>query len=169
MSRVLTSGKAATAVNVRPTTTLELVLARLAIAAGVALTLIGLTDVGLLWYPPQFGNSEWEFGNLSDTFGSLSLTTLGLGLLAAGFMARGSKLALHIMGGVFAFFTLAILGALALFALNLPVALGGTPAGLRTTVILIMAKNAVLAITYVMLYGYFAYSSFRQAQRVKKP
>jgi hypothetical protein len=169
MSRVLTTGKATAAGNVRPNASLELVLARLAIAAGIAITLVGLTDVGLLWYPPQFGNSEWEFGNLSDTFGSLSLTTIGFALLAAGVITRGSKLALYIMGAVFAFFTLATLGALALFALNLPVALGGTPAGLQTTVKLIMAKNAVLALTYVMLYGYFAVSSFKQAQRLKKP
>ena len=169
MSRVLTTGKAAAAGNVRQNATLELVLARLAIAAGVAITLVGLTDVGLLWYPPQFGNAEWEFGNLSDTFSALSLTTLGFALLAAGVITRGSKLALYIIGAVFAFFTLATLGALALFALNLPVAFGGTPAALRTTVKLIMAKNAVLALTYIMLYGYFAVASFKQAQRLKKP
>ena len=167
MSRVLTTGKAAAGVRT-PITNLDLVLARLAIAAGLALTIVGLIDVSLLWYPPRFGDAEWEFANLGSTFESLSLTTLGLALLAAGFTARGLKGGLYLMAGLFAFFSLATLAGLALFGLNIPVALGGTPAALQTTLKMVLVKNVVLAVTYVVLYSYFAYSCFQQAKRIKK-
>ena len=168
MSPVLTPGKAPVGVRTQPITNLELVLARLAIAIGLALTFVGLIDVGLLWYPPRFGDTEWEFANLGSTFESLSLTTLGLALLAAGFTARGLKLALYIMACVFALFSLATLSGLALFGLNIPVALGGTPEALQTTVKMVLVKNIVLAVTYVALYSYFAYACFQQAKRIKK-
>ena len=168
MSPVLTPGKASVGVRTQPVTNLELVLARLAIAAGLALTFVGLFDVGLLWFPPRFGETEWEIANLSSTFESLSLATLGLALLAAGFTARGLKLPLYIMACVFTFFSLATLGGLALFGLNIPVALGGTPPALQTTLKMVVVKNVVLAVTYVALYSYFAYACFQQAKRIKK-
>jgi hypothetical protein len=139
-------------------------LARIAIGVGLGLTIIGLTDVALLWIPPRFGSIEWEFDALTSTFESLTLVTFGLSLLAAGFLTRGTKAGLYTVSALFTLLLFVVLGAIALFGLNAPVAYRGTPALVRPTMKLILIKTSLLALIYLVLYSYLASSAFKLAR-----
>ncbi len=71
---------------------------------GTAFTVVGLVDLGLLWNPTDFGSSSWEFATLSQTFDSLPMTTLGLGLLAFGFLLqpRSRPIQVRVVAAIFA-------------------------------------------------------------------
>jgi hypothetical protein len=58
--------------------------ATLALAVGATFTVVGLVDLGLLWYPVRLGNAPWEFGTLSATFDNLPMTALGVALVTLG-------------------------------------------------------------------------------------
>jgi hypothetical protein len=128
-------------------------LGRLAFVGGLALAVIGTTDVALLWMPPQFGNAEWEFATISSTLESLSLAALGYGLMTAGSMIRHGKATLYVLAAIFFLLTFLVLGAAALFALDVPLALRGAPPQLKGQIMQHFLKTGLLTVAYLFLFG----------------
>ncbi len=168
MARLFAPRTSGERVRVQPVPDFQLALVSLAAAAGLAFAAMGLTDIGLMWFPTRFGTPEWEVGTIGSTLESLTIMTLGFGLLTIAFLARGSKAGLTVLGIVFSLFTLLIIAALALFALDAPVALRGSPAEMQSTLKVVTIKNVVLGLVYTVLYGYLAYTSLRQARRARR-
>ena len=50
---------------------------------GLAFLIVGGADFALTWFPPQFGNPEWEFGTVTQSFNGLPILLLGLAFLTA--------------------------------------------------------------------------------------
>ena len=161
MSPLVTPRAPAEPVRSAPTALYEGALGRLAIAAGLTFSIIGLTDVGLLLFPTNFGSPEWEFATIGQIFEALTITVLGFGLLAAGVVARGNKIAKFATGLFFTFFTLAILGGRVIFGLDAPVALRGTPVVMSKPIQIVIFKNSVLGLVYFALFFYFASACFK--------
>ena len=143
----------------------EAALSNLAIAAGVGLAAIGLVDVMLLWASPRFGSPEWEFGTISGTLEALTLPTIGIALLSAGLIARGSRIAAYLVAVLCLLLTLFAIACSGLFALTVPPAWRGTPPPLKPAVKVTLVKNAVLAMTYIPLFAYLSWTAFRSARR----
>jgi len=59
-------------------------VARMFLVAGCAFTFVGLTDLILLWFPPQPGNVAWEYATVGQTLDSMPMPTLGLLLIGYG-------------------------------------------------------------------------------------
>lgn len=58
---------------------------------GLVFSLVGFSDIALVWYPASFGSAEFEFGSITQSMNSLPLPVLGLALILAAGVARGIK------------------------------------------------------------------------------
>lgn len=126
----------------------------LLVTAGIVLAVAGWADVALFWYPPRFGEADWEFGIISQTYDALPLGTLGLTLLAGGLLIRGGQVWMVRAVGV-AFLVLAVLslGCVVIYALDLPQAWRALAnpqiaPGLKRAI----AKTALFLVSYTAAY-----------------
>lgn len=93
------------------------------LAVGAVLALVGWIDVALLYYPPGFGNNEWEFGTIAQTFDALPTATVATFLLAVGLRARGGRpLTARLFAALCGVVALAVVALLLVFLLDIPIA-----------------------------------------------
>lgn len=136
---------------------------------GLLLTVVGLGDFALAWYPVRLGAPEWEFGTVASTFAGLPLVTMGFaGLLASG-LARGRAWLIRLMGWGLLAFGLVILAAYVVFLTDVPIALrsvtGDAALGIRKAI----AKTTMLGLVFSLAYmvsGFAALRHMRKQERV---
>jgi len=147
-------------------------LAPILIVAGLLLAMAGWVGVALFYYPPRFGQPEWEFGTIAQTIDAMPLPTLGLVLLALGIRARGGSIAWRRgIAVIFAVVALLCLAALVLFALDIPLALkamhrAAAQANQQSALISSgvkrgMAKVILFTVCYGLAYGWLAVAMWR--------
>jgi len=120
------------------------------VAIGSGLAVVGLVDIGLLWFPMQGGSPGWEFAAVSRTFTNAPMTLVGLVLIAFGLVRRGTRPEV-IRGAAVAFAALAfILVAIGmLFAMAAPAVLFQTTTGVATEALKrAIVKNGVEIVVY---------------------
>lgn len=93
-------------------------------AAGLAFAVVALTDLVLVWIPPQFGHGGWVFDTVTVVLSGVPLLLLGLILAYAAATARRSYLALRAASGVLLLLGLIVVGLFVLYLLRVPSALG---------------------------------------------
>lgn len=90
---------------------------------GLVLSLSGWVDVALFYWPLRFGDAEWEFGVISGSLDALPQPTLGLILLALAARAMPERrLFARLLAAAAAVVTIALVGLVIVFALDIPVA-----------------------------------------------
>ena len=130
---------------------------------GLALTGVGLLDLAFAWWPADFGVGEWEFGTASRTFDALALLTVGWTLLLAAALLRRSATGLRVLAVAFVLLTLFLVGALVLYALNIPLALKAMPAASKSALVRAIARTGSFAAIYITLYGWLSWFTWRRA------
>jgi len=132
---------------------------------GGVLLIVGLIDLGLAFYPPMFGNPNWEFGTVSSQLNSLPVPMLGLALLLGAAVARGWILGTRVWAIVGIVMAVLILAAAVIWALNLPLAFRSVqePAarlGLKKSV----AKSVAQAILYPVAFLWIGWQGLRHSR-----
>jgi hypothetical protein len=128
-------------------------------SAGVAMVLVGLTELGLLWYPFGFGNPAWEFGTVNETFGAIPKAGLGLAVLVYATIRRpyAKRSAARAASLVFVGLALAILLTGLLYARAVPLVFAEAPASavqaVRYSVIRTTTAIGVYWATCIVLAG----------------
>ena len=121
---------------------------------GLLLTVVGLGDFVLAWYPLRFGAPEWEFGTVASTFAGLPLVTLGFaGLLGSG-VARGSVWLIRVVAWSLIVFTAFILVVYLVFLLDVPIALKAVQGVAALGIKKAIAKTTMLGVFFSV--GYLA-------------
>lgn len=156
--------------------------ASLLLAGGIALALAGVLDIGLLFTGARFGDAEWELGTIAQALNAMPLLTLGAVLLALGLRLRGGAPILpRLLGALHLLVGAVILASLLLFALDVPVALGGVlkaaaaAEGARQQAALValgalkrvIAKAVVLGVSYCVTWGFLGVRLWRSARIVR--
>lgn len=131
---------------------------------GVTLTVVGWIDLGLLWYPPNLGNPEWEFGTISSQFDSMPLATIGLALVAVGAMGKGWQRVAQAAAVLSALVAVFLLGIYMIYLLDVPLALKAVAPALGPTIKKAIAKASVYAVTYVAFYSWLAQYVWRRSR-----
>lgn len=135
---------------------------------GTVFLVVGLVDLGLLWNPPNFGTSSWEFATLSQTFDSLPMTSLGLGLLAFGFLLqpRSRPIQVRIAAVLFglACLTLVVLGVL--YFTVVPEIMRQAPPEAVTALNRAVVKNVAEIIIYPVAFGALAVVLWRSVRKI---
>jgi hypothetical protein len=132
---------------------------------GGVLLIVGLIDLGLAFYPPMFGNPNWEFGTVSSQLNSLPVPMLGLALLLGAAVARGWILGTRVWAIVAIVMAVLIVAAAVLWALNLPLAFRSVqdPAarlGLKKT----EAKSVAHSIQYPVAIHWIGWQPLRHSR-----
>ncbi len=140
----------------------------LLVGLGATLTVVGWTDLALLWYPLAFGSPEWEFGTISAHFQGMPVGTVGLVLLAAGAVGRRWRLGTRVLAIVFLLVTAGLLGVSMIYLLDMPVALTGVAEDLKPTLVKVMLKTSLSATAYVALYAWLWWFLWRKAGEAKR-
>lgn len=132
------------------------------------LTLAGLSDWVLAWTPLRFGSPEWEFGTIVASLSGLPLLTMGFAGLLGSAVARGVRWQIILVAAIVLLFALLILGALVVFALDVPIALrtvqGPANLGIRKAI----AKTTMLGLLFAAGYIVAAIVAFRHARRTAR-
>lgn len=120
------------------------------LALGVALTVVGAVDLGLLWVPLQLGTAGWEFAAVSRTFSNAPMTRFGLVLIAFGLVRRGTgPKMIRRVSVVFAVLSFVLVAMGLLFALAAPAVLAQAAEGAATGALKrAMLKNGVEIVVY---------------------
>jgi hypothetical protein len=131
---------------------------------GGVLLIVGLLDLGLAFYPPMFGNANWEFGTVGSSLNSLPVPMLGLALLLGAAVARGWVLGMRVWAIIGIVLAVLVLAAAALWALNLPLAFRSVQEpvarlGLKKSV----AKTVAQAILYPVAFLWIGWQGMRHA------
>lgn len=125
-------------------------------ALGASFWIVGLVDLGLLWYPLNFEQTAWEFATLSRTLDSVPMSGLGLGLLTFAVVSHPEPGS----GWVRSLSVLFVLAAVAFVAMGLlyatavPEVLQGTAPQNIASVHKAVVKNALEAVVYTVVFGW---------------
>jgi hypothetical protein len=134
--------------------------------AGLAIAIVGWFDLALLWYPPNFGNPEWEFGTVAAHLDGMPLGTVGITLMIAAGIARGWRQRIRVLQACCLLVTLWLLVIGALYILNLPLVL---QTAREQSVSLGLGKAALKAgtfgVTYTVLYAWLTWFLWRSTRR----
>jgi hypothetical protein len=117
------------------------------------LTLAALSDWIIAWIPFNLGNLEWEFGTITATLASLPLVTIGLAGMLSAALARGRTAQVIAIACVLILFGVLIGAALAIFMLDVPVALQSVQGVAHLGIQKATAKN--LSMGLIFMAGYF--------------
>lgn len=134
---------------------------------GLALFVLGATDVALTWLPTNFGNREWEFATVTASFNGMPVILLGLVLIVATAMWEGRKWWAFGGGLVAAAFFVFVLGAIALWAGNVPLALGAVEGVVLTGLKKAVFKTSVQSVILPIIFGAIAYQGLRGSRSAK--
>jgi hypothetical protein len=132
---------------------------------GLALTVVAVGDLLLTWIPLQVGSPEWEFGTIAASFSGLPLVTIGLAALLGSALARGIRWQLTGLAVVLIALALAVVGALIVFVLVVPVALSAVEGPARTGILKAIVRTALLGLVFSMAYAGAAIGALRQARK----
>jgi hypothetical protein len=135
---------------------------------GLVFLAIGLLDLALGWFPPRFGNPEWEFGTVTRTFDSLPITVLGLALTLASAIQRRVAWATRAAAALCWLLALILAAGFVVFLLDVPVALKAVTqpvvrAGLDRAII----KALVQGVLYPTVLAAIGWQGVRATRRAR--
>jgi len=135
---------------------------------GAVFLVIGLVDLSLGWITPHFGNPEWEFGTIARTLDSLPITVLGLALVLAATAERRVVWAVRAASLVAWVLAIGLLVLLAVFLLDVPVALKATvPPELKAGLYRAVAKALVQGLLYPTVLAAIGWQGVRATRRAR--
>lgn len=89
---------------------------------GILLAVVGGVDFLLLWFPPAFGNPEWEFGAVTATLDGLPALTVGLALALGSALSLRKRRLGRAISVVFALLGVTLIALSLLYLTTLPLA-----------------------------------------------
>ena len=117
------------------------------------LALAGLGDWAIALTPARLGSPEWEFGTITATFSGLPLVTMGFAGLLGAALARGIRWQIITIASLILFFALVIIGALIIFLLDVPLALGSVQGVAHLGILKATAKTGLLGALFGVGYA----------------
>ncbi|HSG07308.1 MAG TPA: hypothetical protein VLA36_03055 [Longimicrobiales bacterium] len=129
--------------------------------AGIALLAVGLSDLALAWYPPLFGNREWEFGTVTATLNGLPVVLMGAVFAYLGAANRGMVRTTRLIGVVSLLGALCIVAMAGLYLTNVPLALQSVEGPILLGVKKAIAKSLVQSVVYPITFGVLGVRALR--------
>ena len=129
--------------------------------AGVALLAVGLSDLALAWYPPLFGNREWEFGTVTSTLNGLPVVLMGAVFAYLGVANRGMVRTTRVIGLASLLGALCIVTMAGLYLTNVPLALQSVEGPILLGVKKAIAKSLVQSVVYPITFGVLGVRALR--------
>lgn len=133
---------------------------------GLALAVVGLMDMGLVWYPTDFGNPGWEFAAVDQSYAGLPLVTMGFAGLLASAIGGRSMWMLRMVAAVMLLMGMVLLAGLGLYFLNVPAAMNLAPQEIILGLQKAVVKTTVTALVFSGLYIVASISALRMRRKL---
>ncbi len=117
---------------------------------GVVMAAAALVDYAIALLPTHFSSMEWEVGTISQVFAGLPLLSLGLAAIWVSGAGAGRRWQL--------------LGIGLAFALDVPVAIKGTPEAARSPVVKLVLKTVIMGLVFGAAYITAGVLALKQAR-----
>jgi hypothetical protein len=134
-------------------------------ALGMALTVVGTTNLVLLWLPPQFGVRQWEFTTIGAHLDGMPLFAIGVFLTAIAAVRLAWRRPTLAIGVASLLIALGHAGMMLLYLRGVPYATTGATEAVLPAIRLAIFKAGVLGVTYVSLFGWIGRYLLREARR----
>jgi hypothetical protein len=134
-------------------------------ALGMALTVVGTTNLLLLWLPPQFGVRQWEFTTIGAHLDGMPLFVIGIFLIAIAAVRLALRRPTLAIGVGCVLLALGHAGMMLLYLRGVPYATTGATEAVLPTLRLAIFKAGVLGVTYVSLFGWIGRYLLREVRR----
>lgn len=135
---------------------------------GAGLMVIGLIDVGMAFFPPQWASLSWEFGTVSGVIQSMPLLTMGIGTMTAASVANGWRRTRGVMVALTLLASVVIALLVVVFALDVPPVLrAATEPALKLSLKYASLKTGLMAGTYFVLYLALGVWTWRRLRTTK--
>lgn len=141
---------------------------RLAGWFGLLFVVVGLAEMALTALPLRLGVPEWEFGTVAALFSSLPMLTIGAAALLASAIARGNRWLIRACSWGLIVVALVLWAALAVFVLDIPIALQLSPAEVILGIQKAIAKTVLLGLLFPSVYLVAAGFSLSHLSRVRE-
>jgi hypothetical protein len=128
---------------------------------GLLLSVVGLSDVLLVWYPLGFGNAAWEFAVIDQSFSSLPLLSVGLAAMLAAALSIGPQWRVRLVALPIMILGIMLAGAFVLYLLDIPVVLNMTPPEVAVGVKKAIVKTTIMAIAFPGAYLIASFTALR--------
>jgi hypothetical protein len=129
---------------------------------GAAFAVLGAVDLGLAWYPLNFGTPQWEFGTVTQTLDGLPVFTLGLALSLAAAVAQGKRLLTRLISVWLLVLAVVIVFMAVLYATDLPIALRAVPdPAIRQGLMKAIMKTSAQAVVYPAAFVWMGIKGWR--------
>src|SRR5262249_27482403 len=135
---------------------------------GWALTIVGIADITLLYFPARLASVDWEFGTISGTIDGMPLVTIGLSAVTAAAAARGRRGGLRTASILQLLATMVLLTLLAVYASDIPVALRAVEPALQPTLQKAIIKTVFMGGVYDVLYLSLGVWTWRRSRSTSK-
>lgn len=132
---------------------------------GVVLTAISVANIALLWWPPRFGNAQWEFAAVTQTVGRMPMLAIGLVLVMLAVLMVRSVWWTRLVAAFLSLTTLVLIAMGLLYMLSGIVAYkqaGTAPGGLAGQLEVRILATAIATGIYTLLFGALAATSWRR-------
>ena len=133
--------------------------------AGLAISLVGWTDLALLWYPLGFGRPDWEFGVVSAHFDAMPLATVGFVMLMSGALAASRWRVARLLSAAAGLVALFLVCVFVVYLLDIPLALDAAGARAHSAMMRSIAKTSAFAVIYMTLYSWLGWYVWRGTRR----
>ncbi len=131
---------------------------------GVVMAAAALVDYAIALLPTHFSSMEWEVGTISQVFAGLPLLSLGLAAIWVSGAGVGRRWQLLAIGLAFEVGALIVLVLLLAFALDVPVAIKGTPVAARSPVVKLVLKTVIMGLLFGAAYIIAGVLALKQAR-----
>jgi hypothetical protein len=138
------------------------------VGLGMALALVGWSDLLLNLYPLRIGNPDWEVGTTSVIFDSLPLATIGLGVALHGALAGRRVWGGRILGAAALLVFAGMVTLLGLYLLALPVVWRALSPAVQQPFLLSSMRTLFVASVYLVLYGWLGVAGIRRSRAVPR-
>ncbi len=132
---------------------------------GLLLTVLGLLDVGLYFYPPAFSSPEWEFGVVTSAVSSLPMPTIGLAAVVGWLLVRGGRGGRIVGAVVLTILVMAVAAGLVLFLLDVPLALKAADGPQGPAIYRAIIRTLAMGAGFGGAYGVAAFTLLRRSRR----
>jgi len=129
---------------------------------GAAFAVLGAVDLGLAWFPLNFGTPQWEFGTVTQTLDGMPVFTLGLVLSLAAAVAQGKWLLTRLISIWLFVLAFLIVFMAVLYATDLPIALRAVPdPQIRQGLMKAIMKTSAQAVVYPAAFVWMGIKGWR--------
>lgn len=134
---------------------------------GLVLTVVGLADVVLVFYPARMGDPSWEFGVIDAAVSTMPVLVVGVAALLGGALGRRKVGQVRAVAVLALLLAVAILASYLIYLTNVPMALRMSPEEVKAGIYKSIARTTIMSTAFGIGFLAAAIAAFRSTSSAR--